>query len=186
MALAIIDEQHRFGVKQRAELLKNHQLIPHFLSMSATPIPRTLTLTIFGDLDLSIIDELPKNRKPIITKIVDPSNREKAYAFIRGQVKKGRQVFVVCPRIEPVTDEQLLTTDWRNEVKAVKEEYEKLSKKVFPDLRVAMLHGKMKSKEKAEIMEKFKNNETDILVSTSVIEVGVDVPNATIMMIEGA
>src|SRR3989344_2009681 len=155
LALVIIDEQHRFGVKQRAELLKKSlpvdkqdkysNEIPHLLSMSATPIPRTLSLTVFGDLDLSIIDELPKNRKPIITKIVAPDNRDKAYAFIRGQAKKGRQIFVICPRIEPTTDDQQLTTElneslvmsrklfvsiWEN-VKMVKEEYEKLSKKVF-------------------------------------------------------
>ncbi|MEK9154846.1 MAG: ATP-dependent DNA helicase RecG [Patescibacteria group bacterium] len=198
LALVIIDEQHRFGVKQRAELLKEKEIAPHFLSMSATPIPRTLTLTIFGDLDLSIISELPKNRKPIITKIVAPENRDKAYAFIRGQVKHGRQVFVVCPRIEPTINSvqatdilvEPMTVDYKSavnfEVKAVKEEYEKLSTKTFPDLRVGILHGKMKTKEKNEIMQNFKDGKIDILVSTSVIEVGVDVPNAAIMMIEGA
>lgn len=182
----IIDEQHRFGVKQRAELLRGKNFIPHLLSMSATPIPRTLTLTIFGDLDLSIIDELPKGRKKIITKIVAPENRDKAYAFIRGQVRNGRQVFVVCPRIDKENEESVLKNYFKFELKAVKEEYEKLSKKIFPDLRVAMLHGKMKSAEKSEIMNNFKNHNIDILVSTSVIEVGVDVPNATIMMIEGS
>ncbi len=197
LGLAIVDEQHRFGVKQRAELLNNNalsgkrKLIPHFLSMSATPIPRTLTLTIFGDLDLSIIDEMPRGRKPIITKIVAPENRNNAYAFLRGQVKAGRQVFVICPRIEPSSAEategkQKKTVAFWDDVKTVKEEYEKLSKKVFPDLRVAMLHGKLRPKEKEEIMKKFKNREFDILVSTSVVEVGVDIPNATIMMIEGA
>ncbi|MBI5306566.1 ATP-dependent DNA helicase RecG [Candidatus Wolfebacteria bacterium] len=201
LALVIIDEQHRFGVRQRAELFKNHcskETLPHLLSMSATPIPRTLTLAIFGDLDLSIIDELPKNRKAIITKIVNPKNRDKAYAFIRGQVKKGRQVFVICPRIEPTSESQEIANqgtaelikksffnNWDN-VKMVKEEYEKLSKKIFPDLRVSMLHGKMKAKEKNETMARFNNCETDVLVSTSVIEVGVDVPNAVIMMIEDA
>ncbi len=168
-------------------------IVPHFLSMSATPIPRTLSLTIFGDLDLSIIDELPKNRKAIITKVVEPQNRDKVYAFIRGQVKKGRQIFVVCPRIEIPPDEELekkvvyksMFSSWED-IRAVKDEYEKLSKKVFPDLNVDMLHGKMKAKEKAEVMKKFKDKKTDILVSTSVIEVGVDIPNATIMMIEGA
>jgi len=187
----VIDEQHRFGVKQRAELTdQSPDILPHFLSMSATPIPRTLTLTIFGDLDLSIISELPKGRKEIITKIVAPDNRDKAYAFIRGQVKKGRQVFVICPRIEKEElEEGKILSDreiYRLEIKNVKEEYEKLSQKVFPDLRVGLLHGKMKGKEKAETMEKFKNGETDILISTSVIEVGVDVANATIMMIEGS
>lgn len=190
LAFVVIDEQHRFGVKQRAELTdQSPDILPHFLSMSATPIPRTLTLTIFGDLDLSIINELPKGRKEIITKIVAPENRDKAYAFIRGQVKKGRQVFVICPRIEKEDEEEkmLRMQDiFQLEIKSVKEEFEKLSKKVFPDLRVGLLHGKLKAKEKADIMEKFKNKETDILVSTSVIEVGVDIPNATIMMIEGS
>ena len=189
LAFVVIDEQHRFGVSQRAQLVKGSKTVPHFLSMSATPIPRTLTLTIFGDLDLSIIDELPKDRKSVITKIVAPENRDKAYAFIRGQVKKGRQIFVICPRIEK--DTTILPEgigyqfDWRIELKAVEEEYEKLSKNIFPDLKVGMLHGKLKAKEKARIMEEFKNKEIDILVATSVIEVGVDVPNATIMMIEG-
>jgi len=192
LALVVIDEQHRFGVKQRAELTdQSPDILPHFLSMSATPIPRTLTLTIFGDLDLSIISELPKGRKEIITKIVAPANRDKAYAFIRGQVRKGRQVFVICPRIEPTQIDVDIDVNLRKsallwETKAVKEEYEKLSKKVFPDLRVGLLHGKMKAKEKAEIMKQFNNGAIDILVSTSVIEVGVDVPNATIMMIEGS
>ncbi|MDP1688977.1 MAG: ATP-dependent DNA helicase RecG [bacterium] len=207
LGLVVIDEQHRFGVRQRAELLtqsKEVGFIPHLLSMSATPIPRTLTLTIFGDLDLSIINEMPTGRKPILTKIVSPSNRDKAYAFIRGQVKNGKQVFVICPRIE-TTDDSQQTTDNKNDgtpessvvgrrllvnswadVKNVTEEYEKLSKKVFPDLRVEMLHGKLPAKDKIEVMRKFQNREFDILVSTSVIEVGVDVPNATIMMIESA
>lgn len=192
LALVVIDEQHRFGVKQRAELTdQSPDILPHFLSMSATPIPRTLTLTIFGDLDLSIISELPKGRKEIITKIVAPANRDKAYAFIRGQVRKGRQVFVICPRIEPTQIDVDIDVNLRKsallwETKAVKEEYEKLSKKVFPDLRVGLLHGKMKAKEKAEIMKQFNNGAIDILVSTSVVEVGVDIPNATIMMIEGS
>ncbi len=204
LVFVVIDEQHRFGVSQRAKLLKNNKLIPHFLSMSATPIPRTLSLSIFGDLDLSTITELPKNRKTIITKIVAPTNRDKAYAFIRGQVKKGRQVFVICPRIDSDTqinaDNKLINTDnnirinrlnWHKsalllETKAVKEEYEKLKNKIFPDLKVAMLHGKMPAKEKELIMKNFAAGKIDILVSTSVVEVGVDIPNAVIMMIEGA
>ena len=190
LAFIVIDEQHRFGVRQRARLISGKTgTLPHFLSMSATPIPRTLTLTVFGDLDLSIIDELPKGRKEIITKIVAPENRDKAYAFIRGQVKKGRQVFVICPRIEPSEEDDSVAdfSQWQKwELKSVKEEYEKLSKKVFPDLRVAMLHGKMRAKEKEEIMKNFKRGKIDVLVSTSVIEVGVDVPNAAIMMIESA
>jgi len=198
LALVVIDEQHRFGVEQRKTLLKNNGTnktvihnssftIPHFLSMSATPIPRTLSLTIFGDLDLSLITELPKNRRPIITKAVAPENREKAYAFIRGEVRKGRQVFVICPRIEPNQESGIRNNELRKlEIKSVKEEFEKLSKKIFPDLRVSMLHGKMKSKEKEKIMKDFSEKRSDILVSTSVVEVGVDIPNATIMMIEGA
>lgn len=189
LALIVIDEQHRFGVKQRGQLAdQSPECLPHFLSMSATPIPRTLSLTVFGDLDLSIIKELPKGRKEIITKIVSPTNRDKAYAFIRGQVKKGRQAFVICPRIEPPEDQEasLIKKLSLWETKAAKEEYEKLSKKVFPDLRVGLLHGKLKPKEKSEMMKNFKNGEVDVLVSTSVVEVGVDIPNATIMMIEGS
>ena len=193
LAFVVIDEQHRFGVSQRASLVTQESaFLPHFLSMSATPIPRTLTLTIFSDLNLSIISELPKNRKPVITKIVAPENRDKAYAFIRGQVKKGRQAFVICPRIDPTQTNagSLRQSALPWETKAVKEEYEKLSKKVFPDLKVGMLHGKMKAKEKEKIMSTFAkataDKKIDILVSTSVVEVGVDIPNATIMMIEGA
>lgn len=195
LAFLVVDEQHRFGVEQRAALANNKwesedgkTFIPHTLSMSATPIPRTLALSIFGDLDLSMISELPLGRKEIITKIVAPANRDQAYGFIRGQVKKGRQVFVICPRIEQTVDDGQLTIDSLKqlEVKNVKAEYEKLSQRIFPDLKVAMLHGKMKAKEKESVMNAFKNNETGILVSTSVIEVGVDVPNASIMMIESA
>ena len=195
LALAIIDEQHRFGVRQRAELLKkentgNSAIIPHFLSMSATPIPRTITLTVFGDLDLSTITELPAGRKEIITKVIDPENRPKAYNFIREQIKKGRQAFVICPRIEPgeIKEGEIISEAKKKalELKSVKEEYEKLSKKIFPDLKIAMLHGKIKGSEKDEIMRDFQDHKYDILVATSVIEVGVDVPNASIMMIEGS
>lgn len=193
LGLIVIDEQHRFGINQRATLLKDNKtddFVPHLLSMTATPIPRTLALTIWGDLDISLINELPKNRRPIITKAVASENRQKAYDFIRQQIKMGRQAFVVCPLIEKPqnSDEkkpnfaQFLLADR----KSVIQEHEKLQKNIFPNLKVAMLHGKMKSQEKEEIMEKFNNKETDILVSTSVIEVGIDVPNATIMMIEGA
>jgi len=186
LALVILDEQHRFGVEQRAKLCQNASTIPHLLSMTATPIPRTLALTIYGDLDLSLLDELPKGRKKVITKIILPEKRKMAYEFIRKQVKEGRQIFVICPRIETKSDEQKTkNTSWA-EVKAVKEEYEKLLKIIFPDLRVGMLHGKMKAEEKEKIMRKFKRGEIDILVSTSVVEVGIDVPNATVMVIEGA
>jgi len=185
LALVILDEQHRFGVEQRAHLCQNansqKRLIPHLLSMTATPIPRTLALTIYGDLDLSLLDEMPKGRKKVITKLVPPQKRKEIYKFIREEIKKGKQVFVICPRIEPRE-----TIGVWAEAKAVKEEHEKLSKKIFPDLKVDMLHGKMKPKEKDEIMKRFKNRKSDILVSTSVVEVGIDIPNATLMIIEGA
>jgi len=190
LGLVILDEQHRFGVEQRARLCRGYggqaKLVPHLLSMTATPIPRTLALTIYGDLDLSLIDELPKGRKKIITKVINPKEREKTYEFIRKEIKKGRQVFVICPRIEAgnKTTGKKDVLGWA-EVKAVKEEYEKLSKMVFPDLKIGMLHGKMASKEKEKIMKDFKNKKVQILVSTSVVEVGIDVPNATVMMIEG-
>lgn len=194
LGLVIIDEQHRFGVRQRAELnarkngngagpSKTAAPIPHFLSMSATPIPRTLMLSVFGDLDLSLITELPVGRKAIETKIVSPLERTATYKFIRAQIKEGRQAFVICPRIDP--DDEGGDAK-RFELKSVKEEFEKLSQKVFPDLRIAMLHGQMKPKEKEDVMRAFKDREFDILVATSVVEVGVDVPNASIMMIEGA
>ncbi len=198
LGLVIIDEQHRFGVEQRAALLKNRsgerdvvtkQLVPHFLSMSATPIPRTLTLTVYGDLDLSILDEQPATRKTIITKIIDTHMRESAYQMIRDEIANGRQVFVICPRIELKDEREMSKAQQRflqEDVKAVKEEYKKLSESVFPEFKVAMLHGKLKSSEKQNIMKKFKDREFDILVSTSVIEVGIDVPNATVIMIEGA
>lgn len=181
LGLAIIDEQHRFGVKQR-DTLKSHGT-PHILSLSATPIPRTLAMTLYGDQDLSVIDELPPGRKPIETHIVPEKKRIDAYNWIREQVRKGRQVFVVCPLIEQsenTEDERML------ELKSVMQVYEELSQNVFPDLKVHFLHGKMKQEEKDEIMAKFSANEINLLVATSVIEVGIDVPNATIMIIEGA
>ncbi len=183
LGLVIVDEQHRFGVKQRAALSgKNREKIPHLLSMTATPIPRSLALTIWGDLDLSTIEELPLGRKKIITKIVSEEERKEIYRFIEKEIKSGRQAFVICPRIETPDEEN----ENALEVKAVKEEYEKLSKDVFPKLKVEMLHGKMTPKEKEKTMKDFKNKKFDILVSTSVVEVGIDVPNATVMMIEGA
>ncbi|MBU1177134.1 MAG: ATP-dependent DNA helicase RecG [Patescibacteria group bacterium] len=185
LAMAIVDEQHRFGVAQRAALQKKIcqiddglKTIPHLLSMTATPIPRTLALTIYGDLDISLIKELPKGRQKIITKIVSPKNRDKTYNFIKEQIKEKRQVFVICPLIE---ESNKLT-----EIKSVTQEYEKLSKNVFPEFKLAMLHGKLKPKEKEKIMDEFKKAKTDILISTSVVEVGVDIPNATVMIIEGA
>lgn len=218
LTLVIIDEQHRFGVEQRSHLVQHqtpntkHPIVPHLLSMTATPIPRTLALTVYGDLDLSLIDEMPKNRKKVKTIIVNPKQRKQAYEFIEKEVKDGKGVFVICPKIESqkskaggepfsagANGERFSAVsnsfipqnyDLRSlsmlEVKAVKEEYERLSKDIFPDLRITMLHGKMKTKEKERIMLDFKKGEIDILVSTSVVEVGVDVPRATIMMIEGA
>ncbi|MCX6791125.1 MAG: ATP-dependent DNA helicase RecG [Candidatus Gribaldobacteria bacterium] len=192
LGLVIIDEQHRFGVEQRSRLVANKKgadsLITQLLSLPATTIPGTLALTIYGDLDLSVLDQMPQGRKPVITKIIAPTDRQEAYCFIKQLVKKGEQVFVVCPRIEPPKTENSELkpkTPW-SEAKAVKEEYEKLSKEIFPDLKVGMLHGKMKTKEKDKIMQQFKNKKIEILVATSVIEVGVDIPQATVMMIEGA
>lgn len=180
LGLVIVDEQHRFGVRQRAALLeKENNRIPHLLSMTATPIPRSLALTLWGDLDLSLITELPKGRKKIITKIVTEKERNKMYQFIKKEVEKGGQVFVVCPRIEANEDKNI-------EIKTVEEEYNKLSKEIFPSLKIEMLHGKMTPKEKEKIMKNFKLKKFDILVSTSVIEVGIDIPSATVMMIEGA
>lgn len=190
LVLAAVDEQHRFGVSQRANLLKKNlktEFSPHFLSMSATPIPRTLSLSVFGELDLSLVDELPKNRKPIHTRVVPTDERSAAYRGIRNQIKEGRQAFVVCPRIEPPEETVLSLNDFQKlEIKSVKDEYEKLSKKIFPDLKVSMLHGKLKAQEKEKIMRDFADGKTDVLVSTSVVEVGIDVPNATVMMIEDA
>ncbi len=191
LGLVILDEQHRFGVKQRAKLCRSEKIseeksIPHLLSMTATPIPRSLALTIYGDLDLSLIDEMPRGRKKVITKIVSPKEREKTYKFVKKEIKKGRQVFIVCPRIEAKkTNDDNGETNWSG-VKSVKEEYKNLSEKIFPEFKVGMLHGKMSSGEKEKIMSDFKNKKIDILVSTSVIEVGIDIPNATIMIIEGA
>jgi len=196
LGLIIVDEQHRFGVEQRKKLIAknaNKKEIPHLLSMTATPIPRTLALAFYGDLDLSILDELPKGRKKIITKVVLPKDRKKVYNFIRKEIKKGRQAFVICPRIEEtetsdIKSDNLLTLSERlnHEVKAVKKEYEKLTKEIFPDLKIAMLHGKMKPKEKETAMKNFQENRINLLVSTSVIEVGVDIPNASLMIIEGS
>lgn len=175
LGLAIIDEQHRFGVKQR-EILKSFGS-PHLLSMTATPIPRTLAITVYGDQDLSVIDEMPKGRQTIITRVVPEEKRTDAYRWIEDQVKKGRQTFVICPLID---ESDVL------EVKSVLKEYEFLSTHIFKDLKLGLLHGKLKQEEKDQIMKDFKDNKINILVSTSVVEVGIDVPNATIMLIEGA
>lgn len=178
LALVVVDEQHRFGVNQRAALTrkaKEHQ--PHLLSMTATPIPRTLNLVLHGDLDVSIIDERPPGRIPISTFSYVGPDRTKAYQLVRHEVQKGHQVFVICPL---VTESDTIVA------RAAVEEAERLQNEVFPDLRVDVLHGKMAARKKEEIMDRFRDREFDILVSTSVIEVGIDIPNATIMMIEGA
>ena len=181
LGLVIVDEQHRFGVKQRAKLCKK-DVIPHLLSMTATPIPRTLALTLYGDLDISMIDELPEGRKKIETKVVNEKKREEIYSFTKNQLEEGRQAFVICPRIEePGQDDE---TAWAD-VPSVEETAKKLKKR-FSDFEVESLHGNLTSTKKAKIMEKFKNKKIDVLVSTSVIEVGVDIPNATVMIIEGA
>jgi len=179
LGLVVIDEQHRFGVKQRKDLcLENNDKIPHLLSMTATPIPRSLALTIWGDLDLSIIDKMPKGRKKVKTSILLPIEEEKTYRFIKKELTKGNQCFVICPRIEEDESSKL-------ELKNVKDEYEKL-KLLFSDFKIEMLHGKMKVKEKDEIMKRFKKKKFNLLVSTSVIEVGIDIPDATVILIEGA
>jgi len=180
LALVIIDEQHRFGVEQRKTLIDksgNKNLSPHLLSMTATPIPRSLALALFGDLSVSIINEMPKGRKKINTHVVPEKKRSDAYDFIRQQINKGRQVYVICPLID-ISD--------KLGVKSVKEEFKKLNNTIFPDLSIAMLHGRLKTVEKEKIMKDFLDNKINILVSTSVIEVGIDVPNASLMMIEGA
>jgi len=185
LGLVVVDEQHRFGVSQR-QLIKEKGEGVHFLSMTATPIPRSFALMLYGDLDISIIDQLPPGRKKILTRLVTAFNRNKAYDFIRAQVKLGRQVFVVCPLIEADDEESNIYFSPAQDKKSVMSEYQKLSATVFPDLKVGYLHGKLKSAEKEEIMTKFTEKKIDILVSTSVVEVGVDIPNASVMMIEGA
>lgn len=175
LGLAVIDEQHRFGVNQRA-VLKSFGA-PHMLSMTATPIPRTLALTLYGDQDLSIIDELPPGRQVIVTRTVPEAKRKDAYAWIASEVAKGRQAFVVCPLVD---ESETL------EVKSATEEYLRLQEEVFPDFKLGLLHGKMRQVDKDEIMLRFAERKLDILVSTTVIEVGIDVPNATIMLIEAA
>jgi ATP-dependent DNA helicase RecG len=176
LGLAVVDEQHRFGVEQRA-VLREKGFNPHMLVMTATPIPRTLALTLYGDLDLSVINELPPGRQVIKTKWLRPEQRESAYAFVRKQVSAGRQAFILCPLIEE--SESIAA-------QAAVVEYERLSKEVFPDLRVGLLHGRLASAEKDAVMEEFRAGRLDILVSTPVIEVGIDIPNATVMFVESA
>jgi len=183
LAYVIIDEQHRFGVMQRAKLArKNNEKAPHLLSMTATPIPRTLALTIYGDLDLSLLDEMPVGRRPIKTEIVSEAKREQAYQHIREELKNGRQAYVICPRInEPDPDKELALN-----VKSAKAEQKRLAEIIFPEFSVGLIHSKMLPKDKDQTMKDFAAKKIDILVATSVIEVGVNVPNATIIIIEGA
>ena len=176
LVLVITDEQHRFGVKQREALSFKGEL-PHTIVMSATPIPRTLAVILYGDLDVSVIDELPSARLPIKNCVVNTSYRPKAYAFIRREVEKGRQAYVICPMVE---ESEAI------EAENVIDYTEKLRRQMPETIRVEYLHGKMKAKEKNEIMERFLKREIQVLVSTTVIEVGVNVPNATVMMIENA
>ncbi|MDE2788489.1 MAG: ATP-dependent DNA helicase RecG [Chloroflexota bacterium] len=177
LVLAITDEQHRFGVAQRTALRGAGAEQPHALMMSATPIPRTLQLTLYGDLDVSTIDELPPGRQDILTRLVPEDKRAAAYGFVRQQVEAGRQAFVICPLVEE--SENL-------DVRAATEEHKRLSNEVFPDLKVGLLHGRLSSRDKDKVMRQFRDGDLDVLVATAVVEVGIDVPNATVMMIDGA
>ncbi len=182
LALTIVDEQHRFGTKQRGKLAKKEDFAPHFLSMTATPIPRTLALTVYGDLDLTLLDEMPAGRKKVITEIVTADRREKMYEFIKSEMAAGRQLYVICPRInEPDPDKEFAL-----QAKSVKAEAERLKREIFPDKTIGILHSKMTPAEKESVMQDFSENKIDILCATSVVEVGVNVPNATIIIIEGA
>jgi ATP-dependent DNA helicase RecG len=177
LGFVVIDEQHRFGVKQRQELLKKAEHMPHLLAMTATPIPRSLTLTVYGELDVSILNELPKGRKPIKTKIWSPNSRAQLYELVDVEIVKGRQAYVIC---------SLIDDNPENEIKSVQAEYKKLQNSTFKHRRIGLLHGKLKADEKDAVMQSFAQGDIDILVSTTVIEVGVDVPNATVMIIEDA
>lgn len=183
LAYAIIDEQHRFGKAHRQKLTKKDgSLSPHLLSMTATPIPRTLALSIYGDLDLSLLDQMPLGRKPIISEVLGPEKREKAYERVRSELALGHQAYVICPRI----DEPDPQKEFAVQAKSVKAEAERLKLNVFPDAEIDILHSKMTPKDKEAVMKRFENGEVQILVATSVVEVGVNVPNATVILIEGA
>jgi len=182
LAYVIIDEQHRFGTAQRQKLAQKDKRLPHLLSMTATPIPRTLALTIYGDLDISVLDEMPAGRKPIITEIVLPTHRKRTYTNIEKELKNGRQLYVICPRI----DEPDPTKEKTIAAKSVTEEAKRLKKEIFPDYEIGTLHSKMTPIEKEKTMKAFLGKKIDILVATSVVEVGVNIPNATIIVIEGA
>ncbi len=182
LALVVIDEQHRFGTAQRRNLVRKDNIAPHLLSMTATPIPRTLALTIYGDLDLSLLEEMPLGRKPIITEIITPNKREETYEEIRHELENGRQLYVICPRIfEPDPEKEMALN-----VKSATEEAKRLKKEVFKEYEIGVLHSKMTKEKKEEVMAEFTDNKIQILCATSVVEVGVNVPNATIIIIEGA
>ncbi|HQV64716.1 MAG TPA: ATP-dependent DNA helicase RecG, partial [Candidatus Paceibacterota bacterium] len=182
LGLVIIDEQHRFGTNQRMKLAKKEGHAPHYLSMTATPIPRTLALTIYGDLDISVLDTMPSGRKPVKTELVQPDKRDSAYETMRKELEIGRQGYVICPRIsDPDPDEEQ-----KLQLRSVTAEAKRLQEKVFPEYTIGIMHSKMTKQKKEEVMKEFANHEIDILVSTSVIEVGVNVPNASVMIIEGA
>jgi ATP-dependent DNA helicase RecG len=176
LGLVVVDEQHRFGVEQR-QRLRDKGFNPHMLVMTATPIPRTLTLTIYGDLDASVLDELPPGRQAIRTRWIKKTEREKAYRHIRREITRGRQAFVICPLVEESDEVDLPSAE---------EMYATLQNEIFPDLRVALLHGRMLPREKDDVMRAFRDHQFDILVSTAVIEVGIDIPNASTIVIEGA
>jgi len=177
LGFIVIDEQHRFGVAQRQELLMKSENMPHLLAMTATPIPRSLALTVYGELDISVLNERPKGRKPIITKIWSPNSRAQLYDLIEGQLRAGRQAYVICSLID---DNPL------NELRSVQHEYKKLRVGPFKHRQIGLLHGKLKPAEKDEVMNEFVSGKTDILVSTTVVEVGMDVPNSTVILIENA
>ena len=176
LSLAVVDEQHRFGVSQRAKL-RDKGMRPHFLAMSATPIPRSLSMTLYGDLDVSVIDEMPPGRLPVRTRFVENERRDAAFEFVRDELDAGRQAFVVCPLID---ESEVIQT------KAAQEEFERLSTTVFADRSVGLLHGRMSLEEKERVMDDFKVGGLDVLVATPVVEVGIDVPNATVMLVDGA
>lgn len=182
LAYAIVDEQHRFGTAQRQKLVRKDDIRPHLLSMTATPIPRTLALTIYGDLDLTLLDQMPHGRKPIVTQVVLSTERERMYEKVRAELASGRQAYVICPRI----DEPDPAKEMAVQAKSVKEEAKRLKETVFKEYEIGILHSKMKDSEKETVMKEFKSGKTHILVATSVVEVGVNVPNATVIIIEGA
>jgi ATP-dependent DNA helicase RecG len=176
LGLVIVDEQHRFGVMQRGDLVAKGQN-PHFLAMTATPIPRTLSITYYGDMDISVIDEMPKDRIPITTTIVQPTRLSKVYYFIKDQVGRGQQCMVVYPLVEESE---------KSDLAAAVVAHQELSEKTFPEYNVGLIHGRMKKEKKDAVMESFSLNKINILVSTTVIEVGIDIPNATVMLVEHA